>query len=147
MDITEEMDYATSSADPDRLSLEDGLTLLHEMDSSWPTAIRSRVIMDIWHALARIKVSKEHGLRRPFAQAMRDAILIPDAADKRRISQYLASIGSSWDEVLRFKASWLWRRCKRTIPPPEQLYPLVKEVYTTFGPLLDAKTRQPLFNA
>jgi hypothetical protein len=26
------------------------------------------------------------------------------------------------------------------------LYPLVKEVYSTFGPFLDAKTKQPLFN-
>jgi hypothetical protein len=139
-----------SSAEPDRLGLEEGLILLHEMASSpslWPAAIRSRVLMDVWHAMARIRVSKEHGFRRPFARALRDAMLIPDAADKSRISHYLASIGSSWDDVLRFKPRWLWKHCKRTIPPPEELYALVKEVYTTFGPLLDAKTRQPLFNA
>jgi hypothetical protein len=74
-------------------------------------------------------------------------MLIPDATDKKRISDYLISIGSSWAEMLQFNAKWLWKRCKRIIPPPELLYPLVKEVYTTFGPLLDAKTRKPLFNS
>ena len=130
--------------------MEEGVVLLHEIASNpsvWPAAIRSRVLMDVWHAMACIKVSKEHGLRRPFAQALHDAILIPDAADKSRVSEYLASISTSWNDVLWTKATWLWKHCKRTIPPPEQLYPAVKEVYTTFGPLLDAKTRQPLFNS
>jgi hypothetical protein len=143
-----EMDINTSEAD--RLSLEEGVALLHEISSNpsvWPAAIRSRVLMDVWHAMARIKVSKEHGLRRPFARALRDAILIPDAADKSHVSEYLASIGTSWNDVLCTNARWLWKHCKRTIPPPEELYPLVKEVYSTFGPLLDAKTRQPLFNS
>jgi hypothetical protein len=74
-------------------------------------------------------------------------MLIPDATDKKHISDYLISIGSSWGEMLQFNAKWLWKHCKRIIPPPELLYPLVKEVYTTFGPLLDAKTRKPLFNS
>jgi len=150
VDITEETDDAVSTAQVDRLSLEEGLTLLHEMDTNpslWSRSVRSRVIMDIWHAMARIKIPKEHGFRRPFARALRDAIFIPDGGDKTRISHYLESIGSSWDDVLRFKATWLWKRCRRTVPPPEQLYPLVKEVYTTFGPLLDAKTQKPLFNS
>src|SRR6266487_4588843 len=144
------MEDDISNAEPDRLSLEEGLTLLHAAGSnwsSWPLLIRSHVIMDIWHAMAHIKVPKEHGFRRPFARALHDAILIPDAADKSRVSEYLASIGTSWNDVLWTNATWLWKHCKRTIPPPEQLYPAVKEVYTTFGPLLDAKTRKPLFNS
>jgi len=149
-DATEDADDDISGAEPDRLTLAEGLALLREIESNpsaWPAAIRSRVLMDIWHAMARIKISKEHGFRRPFARALRDAMLIPDATDKKCISDYLISIGSSWAEMLQFNAKWLWKRCKRIIPPPEQLYPLVKEVYTTFGPLLDAKTRKPLFNS
>ena len=64
-----------------------------------------------------------------------------------RISTYLESISSSWDEVLRFNARWLWKRCKRIIPPPELLYSLVKEVFSSYGPLLDSEKKQPLFNA
>ena len=51
-----------------------------------------------------------------------------------------------WDTVLWLKPKWLWKRCKHIVPPPEQLFSLVSEVYTTFGPLLDASTRLPLFN-
>ena len=64
-----------------------------------------------------------------------------------RISAYLESTGSSWEEVLQFNAHWLWKRCKRTIPPPELLYPLVKELFSSYGPLLDSEKKQPLFNA
>jgi len=78
---------------------------------------------------------------------LRDAIFVPDVTDKNRISQYLQSIDSSWDEALRFNARWLWKHCKRVIPPPEELYPIVKEIYKTYGPLLDAKTGQSLFNS
>jgi hypothetical protein len=59
---------------------------------------------------------------------------------------YLATINLSWDSVLLFNARWLWKHCKRIIPPPEQLYPAVREVYKTFGPLLDTSTNTPLFN-
>jgi len=150
LDIDEAFDGNVSNAETDRLSLEEGLALLREIDSNptaWPAAIRSRVIMDVWHAMARIKVSKQHGCCRPFAQALRDAMFIPDQEDKRRVSEYLTDIGSSWDEVLHTNARWLWKHCKRVIPPPELLYPLVKEVYTIYGPLLDAKTQKPLFNS
>ena len=32
-------------------------------------------------------------------------------------------------------------------PPPELLYSLVKEVFSSYGPLLDSEKKQPLFNA
>ena len=154
-DITENQnvddDYNLKTSESvDIQSVKDGLKLLDENDenpSTWPSSIRSRVLIDIWHAMARIKVSKEHGCHRPFARALRDAIFIPDKEDKMRISAYLESISSSWDEVLRFNARWLWKRCKRIIPPPELLYSLVKEVFSSYGPLLDSEKKQPLFNA
>ena len=103
--------------------------------------------MDAWHAMARIKVPKNHGFRHTFARALRDAIFVPDQRDREQISAYLESQHSSWDSMLRTKAKWLWRRCKRIIPPPEQLYPAVSMVFQTFGPLRDAATNAPLFNA
>jgi hypothetical protein len=65
-DTTAEEDDDMGEAQSDRLSLEEGIALLAEIEknpSAWPTWIRSRVLMDIWHAMARIKVSKEHGFR------------------------------------------------------------------------------------
>ncbi|KAJ6546376.1 hypothetical protein B0H10DRAFT_2243630 [Mycena sp. CBHHK59/15] len=93
----------------------------------WKTVIRSRVIKDAFHIFNMFYISVVHGLRVEFARALRDAIFIPDATDKARI--------------------WLWRRCKRIIPPPEELYPLVAKVFEIFGHLKDAKTGLPLFNS
>ena len=149
-DTSHDLDDDINNAEADRLSLEEGLTLLREIEknpSAWPAAIRSHVLMDIWHAMARIRISKEHGFRRPFARALRDAMLVPDQNDKSRVSDYLISIGSSWEQVLQSKPKWLWKRCKRVVPPPEELYPAVKEVYTNYGSLLDSATNKPLFNA
>src|SRR5262245_17232207 len=96
--------------------------------------------------MAHIRISKQHGLRCPSARALCDAIFIPDKDDQNCISIYLTSIGFSWENVLQYNAKWLWKRCKYIVPPPELLYPAVKEVYITYGPLLDSKTKQPLFN-
>ena len=44
----------------------EALANLQELEvnwSSWSPAIRSHVIMDVWHAMARIKVPKEHGFQ------------------------------------------------------------------------------------
>jgi uncharacterized protein YozE (UPF0346 family) len=74
--------------------------------------------MDAWHAMARIKVPKNHDFRHTFARALRDAIFIPDQHDREQISAYLESQHSSWDSMLWTKAKWLWWRCKHIIPHP-----------------------------
>ncbi|KAJ7834646.1 hypothetical protein B0H14DRAFT_3461947 [Mycena olivaceomarginata] len=52
-----------------------------------------------------------------------------------------------WNSLLRASSQWLWRRCKRTIPPAEELYPLVSAVFKTFGHHKDNKSGLALFNA
>jgi hypothetical protein len=136
-----------SPDDIDQAALAEGFKLLNDPEfSNWSPVIRSRVIMDIWHAMARIKVSKEHGLRRVFGIALRDAILIPNAEDKQRIENVLALQGTSWNDRLRSNPRWLWRRCRRSVPPPKELYEAVSEVFYAYGPLKDSKTKLPLFN-
>lgn len=115
-------------------------------DTDWSKVIHSRVLKDAFHFMDLITVPTHHGLRSAYARALRDAIFIPDEEDRRCLSAHLASIGTSWDERLQKDAPWLWARCKRVIPPPEQLFLEVAEVYKTFGPLKDAKTNVPLFN-
>lgn len=130
----------------DEAVLQKAIKSLPKTPSIWLKHVRSRVLMDIWHAMARIKLSKNHGFACPFAQTLRDAIFIPDEDDKAQIVAYLVTINSSWDEMLRFNAKWLWRHCKQIVPPPEDLFPAVHEIYKTFGPLHDAATNTPLFN-
>ena len=144
-----EEDANVAEAEVDDNSLQEGILTFAAVGSSsviWSCLTRSLVLMDIWHAMARIRVSRTHGFRRPFARALRDAVLIPDTQDQQQITAYLVCIGSSWEEMLQVNPKWLWKRCKRIVPPPEILYPAVEEVYETYGPLLDAATNTPLFN-
>ncbi|KAJ7099008.1 hypothetical protein C8R44DRAFT_748066 [Mycena epipterygia] len=110
--------------------------------------IRSRVLKDVFHVFNMFYISTTHGLRLDFVQALRDAIFIPDKDDKRQIIAWASKQDppQTWDQLLRKKAKWLWRHCKRAIPPPESLYPLVDTVFKTYGPLKDSKTGAPLFN-
>ncbi|KAF8056942.1 hypothetical protein FPV67DRAFT_1637573 [Lyophyllum atratum] len=145
----------SSNADPSPAHIPDhdsqalGDRILGNIPTVWLKLKRSRVLKDAFHLFNMFYISVAHGLRVEFAQALRDALFIPDDTDKHRILAWASTQNPppSWDTLLRKKASWLWRHCKRSIPPPEQLYPLVFEVFRTYGPLKDAKTGSPLFNA
>ncbi len=104
-----------------------------------------------WKLFEGPKRSQNPGTDRYDAhqRALRDAIFIPDQQDKDRISRYLSTLTPprDWTYAVRTSATWVWRHCKRLIPPPELLYPQVARVFQTYGPLKDAKTGQPLFNA
>ncbi|TFY77343.1 hypothetical protein EWM64_g6670 [Hericium alpestre] len=54
-----------------------------------PEVIRLHVLGDIWHLMDQFKIAVHHGLRRPFARALRDAIFIPDPEDKAAIEDVL----------------------------------------------------------
>lgn len=139
----------SDTPESDSKSASDGQEILGEGPLVWGTSIRSRVLKDPFHVFNMFYIAKGHGLRIEFSRALRDAIFIPDKDDRRRITAWGSAQvpPRSWDEMLRTNTTWLWRHCKRTIPPPEQLYPLVKHIFHTYGPLRDAKTSLPLFNS
>ncbi|KAJ3963491.1 hypothetical protein EV361DRAFT_956977, partial [Lentinula raphanica] len=109
--------------------------------------IRSRVLKDPFHVFNMIYLPKSHALRIPFAQALRDAMLIPHPEDKRRVLDWIRTKGLTWDFMLKFKSRWVWKHVRRTIPPPELLYPAIHDVFSKYGPLKDAKTGLPLFSS
>ena len=45
------------------------------------------------------------------------------------------------------QCGWLWQHCKCIIPPAEELYNLVANVFHVYGPLKDAQSFLPLFNS
>ncbi|KAJ6473082.1 hypothetical protein C8R45DRAFT_776206, partial [Mycena sanguinolenta] len=137
-----------TSFEKDQASEVEGQTILGPaVIYTFAWLIRSRVLKDIFHVFNMIYISRSHGLRIAFSRALRDALLIPHPSDKAWIERYLKTRGVTWDNMLRFHPTWVWRHCRRTIPPPEVLYPLVHEVFMTYGPLKDAKTGLPLFNS
>lgn len=96
-----------------------------------------------------IIILKTHGLRVKFSRALRDAIFLPNATDKRQIESYLArqSPPITFAEKVQSNLSWIKKHCKHVVPPPEQLYPIVSGLFQDYGPLKDAQTGIPLFNA
>lgn len=112
--------------------------------AAWKTPIHSRVLKDPWHVFNMLDTPRNHGARIIFANALRDAIFIPDKGDKEKISRYLSTLPTprTWETAVRLTPKWVWRHCKRLIPPPELLYPQVAGVFQTYGPIQDAKALQ-----
>ncbi|GBE79021.1 hypothetical protein SCP_0202180 [Sparassis crispa] len=108
--------------------------------------IRSWVLGDIWHLMDQFKIPLHHGMRRPFARALHDALLLPDPNDKSAIEEVLSSRGITWDQMVLWKSDWVWQRVRRLVPPPEILLQRVTDVFDACRPAVDATTRQPLFN-
>jgi hypothetical protein len=91
-------------------------------------------------------ISQAHGLRRPFARALRNAFFEYDSEDKADLEAFFKSKGVTWEFMMRNFPTWVLQRVRRFVPPPEDLLPRVLQVLYDFGPLLCAKSRQSLFN-
>lgn len=93
-------------------------------------------------------IARGHGLRAAFARALRDAFFIHDQNDVQRINVWGSTQTPpvTFDSLKATSPRFIQRHCQRIVPPPEILYPVVREVFDTYGPLKDAKTGQPLFN-
>ncbi|KAF7323784.1 3'-5' exonuclease domain-containing protein [Mycena kentingensis (nom. inval.)] len=136
------VDAQSALSGAEELGPEDSLD-----DAAYLHKVRSRVLKDIFHVFHMLYLSRTHGLRLAFIRAFRDICLIPHPSDKARIETYLSTKKLTWDDMLRYNPKWLWRRCRRTVPPAEVLHPLVHRLFMLYGPLRDAKTNLPLFNA
>ncbi|KAJ7227493.1 hypothetical protein GGX14DRAFT_347896 [Mycena pura] len=149
IDDVESGNSTHSTGDRDAANAAEGTSVLGDIPvlATYASLIRSRVLKDVFHVFNMLYISRTHGLRVPFSRALRDALLVPHPADKAQIEAYLKTKNVTWNDMLRFHPKWLWRHCRRTIPPPEDLYPLVHAVFMTWGSLKDGKTGIPLFNS
>ncbi|KAG2224491.1 hypothetical protein INT45_010557, partial [Circinella minor] len=129
-------------------SSEYGRTEFSSLPSQYEHAepIRSRIIKDVFHLMDQIKVPRRHGLANDFSRRLRDALFVVDEDDKKKVEAVLLKQGTTWNEKLIKNPRWLFRRVKRTIPPPEKLYPKVKQLFEIYGPLKCARTGRSLFD-
>jgi hypothetical protein len=142
-----EQKFEGSECDPQsKLQAEQIQTAFTNLNAP-PGAIRSRVLGDIWHLMHQFPISMAHGLRRPFARALRDAFFIYDPEDKANIEVFLATKGLSWSYMIVARSEWLLQRVRRVVPPPEQLLFRVSAVLYSYGPLRDSTSGLPLFNS
>jgi len=141
---------ASASGAIDQAAVEEFVQLLNELTAMpWAPAIRSGVLKDIFHVFHMIYIPKSHGLHVTFSRALRDAIFLPDAEDKKRIVSFLACQNPpmTWNECLQSNPQFIKKHCKHVVPPPEQLYGLVSKVFEIYGPLKDAQTGISLFSS
>ena len=104
-----------------------------------PAPLPSRVLGDIWHVMHQLPISSAHGLRRPFARALRAAFFDYSIEDKTAVVDFLAKKNVTFENMLREHPAWLLQRVRRFVPPPQELYERVYQVFSTYGPLKDAK--------
>ncbi len=101
--------------------------------NTWNRPIRSRVLKDPFHIFNMFYISTSHGLRFDYSYSLRDAFFIYDREGQARILAWGSTLNpplKSWGDIVRkFGWDWIHRHCKRVIPPPEELYPLVEEVF------------------
>lgn len=115
---------------------------------TWDTAIRSRVLKDVFHVFNMLRLSTTHGLRKEFGRALRDTLFVPDKEDRMRISAWAAKLDPprTFEQLEASQPKWVHKRCRRVIPPPHVLFPMVEQLFLKYGPLIHALTRLPLFN-
>ncbi|KAI8143102.1 hypothetical protein BJV82DRAFT_668743 [Fennellomyces sp. T-0311] len=120
--------------------IQETLHSIHQQDRN------PRILKDIFHLMAMLKISKRHGLAKEFARRFRDAIFIINTEDRNRVERHLRSIGMSWNYMFVKNPAWVLRRCRRTVPQPDVLYPVVLALFNEYGNLVCAKSGQPLFD-
>ncbi|XP_006454870.1 hypothetical protein AGABI2DRAFT_114604 [Agaricus bisporus var. bisporus H97] len=141
---TTQANYCRQSGDS-----SDGLLLRIEDPQNWLNQpIRSRVLKDVWHVFHMFYLSVTHGLQKQFTRELRDAIFIPDKEDRIRINTWGAQQNppQTYESLRNSSPQFIRQHCKHVIPPPHVLYPLVAHVFKTYGPLIDPKTKKPLFS-
>ncbi|KAL3770800.1 hypothetical protein ACHAWU_006359 [Discostella pseudostelligera] len=110
----------------------------------------SSVLGDCFHAMDRTKVPIRHEARKGYFVALREAFFVWNPVKLKELEERMKNSGLS-DEAIqrqRYFNMQLFRDCvDRSVPPPKMLYWRVRAVYATYGPLIDSKTKAPLFNA
>jgi hypothetical protein len=114
----------------------------------WDETIHSRVLKDAFHVFNMLRLSTMHGLRKEFARALCDILFVPDKEDQMRITAWAATLKplKTFEQLQASRPAWLWQHCRRVIPPPNILCPLVDKLFMAYGALKDATTKLPLFN-
>ncbi|KAI8136449.1 hypothetical protein BJV82DRAFT_43566 [Fennellomyces sp. T-0311] len=104
------------------------------------------ILKDIFHLMDMIKISRRHTLAKEFARRFRDAVFVPDKEDRRKVEAYLEKNDITWDEMLCTNPSWVLRRVRRVVPPPQELYPKVDKLFNDYGDVVCWKTKCKLFD-
>ncbi|KAL3791184.1 LOW QUALITY PROTEIN: hypothetical protein ACHAWO_013615 [Cyclotella atomus] len=108
----------------------------------------SAALGDVFHAMNRTKVPVMHEAKKAFFVALREAFLVWNPTKMKELETKMREQGMSDNEIQaqKYFNSRLFRECiDRVVPPPQILYWRVRAVYALYGPMIDSKTKKPLF--
>lgn len=105
-----------------------------------------KVLGDIFHLMDRAKTPMHHEYKSLYFRCLRSAMFIMNKDDVDDVKEVLASKGQSWEEKMAFDFSYIAKRVRRKVPPPEILYQRLLAVFNFFKDKVDSKTSQKLFN-
>jgi hypothetical protein len=118
-----------------------------------PTAIEdnfSSVVGDSFHFMDRPKIPLHHDGKKGYFVALRQAWFQWDftklAEVKATLCDERGMNDSAIEAMLYYDVDYFRVRVPRIVLPPSKLYWRVRAVYELYGPMLDAKTKVPLFN-
>jgi hypothetical protein len=115
-------------------------------DSTESSNVPSRILKDAFHLLDLIKVSLRHVLSKDSIRRFRVALFVVDSEDKQRFEAYLISIGTDWNTRLLADPKFIFDCLRRYIPPPNELFPMVKLIFDKYKNGLCSRTGLPLFD-
>ncbi|KAI7853847.1 hypothetical protein BDC45DRAFT_569823 [Circinella umbellata] len=105
-----------------------------------------RVLKDIYHFKALLKVPRQHVFAKEFARRLRDAVFVFDKNDRKKVEEYLGKKRLTWVSAMNTNASWTLRRIKRAVPPADEFGLVVQELFDEYGSLICVKTGRTLFD-
>ena len=118
-----------------------------------PTTIDDRyssVVGDSFHFMDRPKVPMHHDGKKGYFVALRQAWFQWDLPKLEEVKATLRDErgmnDSAIEAMLYYDVDYFRVRVPRIVLPPSKLYWRVRAVYELYGPMLDAKTKAPLFN-
>lgn len=114
--------------------------------TSEKATVPSRVLKDAFHLIEQIPISLRHGMAKDFKRRFRDCLFAVNEEDKKKVEEYVISIGSDWATHLVNNPDFIWERVRRSIPPPNELANLVQDCFDKYANLVCIKTGNPLFD-
>jgi hypothetical protein len=127
--------------------------LVASMLDEAPTTIEDRfssVIGDSFHFMDRPKVPMHHDGKKGYFVALRQAWFqwdLTKLAEVKATLRYERGMNNNEIEALMYyDVDYFCVRVPRVVLPPSKLYWRVRAVYEMYGPMIDAKTKAPLFN-
>ena len=140
--------------DADLLAQQENNEILTNQDFDYDLSVEElsskthkTVLADIFHLMDRAKLPIHHEYKSLFFRALRASVFIMNDDDVDDVKRILdGKVGTSWEKKLSFDFSYIAKRVRRRVPPPNILYHRMKAVFDFFKDRHCSTTNVVLFH-